>query len=174
MQSIQQLASRVRLFIMDVDGVLTDGRIFITPTGEELKSFNTLDGHGLKMLQQSGVALAIITGRAAACVELRAKSLGIQHLYMGSESKMEAFQHLLAATGLTPEDCAYMGDDVIDLPVMRRVGFAVSVPDAPNVVRSHAHYVSGCRGGEGAVREVTELIMQSQGTLDAALARYLV
>ena len=173
MQNVHRLAQAIKLLIMDVDGVLTDGRIFLTASGEELKAFNTLDGHGLKMLQKTGVQLAIITGRAAPCTEHRARGLGIDHLYLGHESKTGAYRELLQKTGLTPAQCAYIGDDVIDLPVMRQVGFAVAVPDAPNVVRSHAHYVTGRTGGQGAVRELCELIMQAQGTLDAALAPYL-
>lgn len=173
MQSITDLARDIRLLIMDVDGVLTDGSIFITAAGEELKAFNTLDGHGLKMLQSTGVKLAIITGRAASCVEHRARGLGIDHYYAGVQDKRAAFADLLATTGIPAEACAYIGDDVVDLPVMRRVGLAISVPDAPSVVRQHAHYVSVRHAGQGAVREACEFIMQAQGTLDAIMAGYL-
>ena len=173
MHTVHALAAHIRLLILDVDGVLTDGQLYFTPAGEEIKAFNTLDGHGLKMLLKSGVALAIITGRASGATEHRARALGIDHLYMGSEGKRAAFADLLARTGLDAAACAYVGDDVVDLPVMRRVGLAVAVPAAPDVVRSHAHYVTGRHGGHGAVREVCELIMQAQGTLDAALAPYL-
>ena len=173
MHNVHQLAHQTRLLIMDVDGVLTDGKIYFTASGEEIKAFNTLDGHGLGMLRTSGVALAIISGRAAPCVEHRARQLGIAHIYLGVESKLTAFNDLLAKTGIDAQACAYIGDDLIDLPVMRRVGFSVAVPEAPNWVRSHAHYVTGSSGGNGAVRELCELIMHAQGTLEPALAAYL-
>lgn len=163
----------IRLVAFDVDGVLTDGGLYLSDSGEEFKRFNSLDGHGLKMLRASGVELAIITGRRSKCVELRAKNLGIAHLYQGVDDKWEAMQALLAEIQLTPEAAAFMGDDVIDLPIMRRVGLALSVPAAPPLVRNHAHYVSQRDGGNGAVREVCELIMAAQGTLTAQLAAYL-
>ena len=166
-------AQSIRLMIFDVDGVMTDGGLYYTESGEELKAFNSLDGHGLKMLRQSGVVLAIITGRTSRLVEHRAKNLGIDHLIQGAHDKLASFQQLLHDTGFTEQECGYMGDDVIDLPVMRRVAFAVAVPDSPNLVRQHAHYVTGARGGQGAVREACEIIMQAQGTLDAQLAPYL-
>jgi 3-deoxy-D-manno-octulosonate 8-phosphate phosphatase (KDO 8-P phosphatase) len=156
-----------------VDGVLTDGGLYLSDSGEETKRFNSLDGHGLKMLKASGVELAIITGRTSKCVALRAKNLGITRLYQGVEDKLAAMQSLLAELNLAPEAAAFMGDDVVDLPVMRRVGLALSVPAAPQVVRDHAHYVSRREAGHGAVREVCEMILDAQGTLDAQLAPYL-
>jgi 3-deoxy-D-manno-octulosonate 8-phosphate phosphatase (KDO 8-P phosphatase) len=173
MQALNEMARQVKLLIMDVDGVLTDGRIYFNALGEEMKSFNTLDGQGLKMLQSTGVKLAIITGRDAPCVEHRARGLGIDYYYAGIHDKREAFAELLAKTGLDADECAYIGDDVIDLPVMLQVGLAAAVPDAPSVVRQHAHYVTGSAGGMGAVRELCELIMQWQGSYDAVMARYL-
>lgn len=173
MKSFQELARRVKLLIMDVDGVLTNGSIFISASGEELKAFNTLDGHGLKMLQSTGVKLAIITGRDAPGVAHRAKGLGIDYYYAGIHDKRATLAELLETTGLTADECAYIGDDVVDLPVMTRVGLAVAVPEAPSLVRQHAHYVTGASGGAGAVRELTERIMQAQGTFDALMARYL-
>lgn len=170
------LADRIkplRLVAFDVDGVLTDGGLYLSDSGEEFKRFNTLDGHGLKMLKTSGVDLAIITGRKSKCVELRAKNLGIEHLYQGVEDKLAAMQSLLAELKLSPDQAAFMGDDVVDLPVMRRVGLALSVPAAPQIVRDHAHYVSQRHAGHGAVREVCELILGTQGTLEAQLAPYL-
>jgi 3-deoxy-D-manno-octulosonate 8-phosphate phosphatase (KDO 8-P phosphatase) len=171
-----QLAERIkplRLIAFDVDGVLTDGGLYLSDSGEELKRFNTLDGHGLKMLKASGVELAIITGRTSKCVELRARNLGITRLYQGVEDKLAVMQSLLAELKVAPEAAAFMGDDVVDLPVMRRVGLALSVPGAPQIVRDHAHYVSQRDAGHGAVREVCELILGAQGTLDAQLAPYL-
>ncbi|WP_374348268.1 3-deoxy-manno-octulosonate-8-phosphatase KdsC [Chitinimonas sp.] len=166
-------AQAIRLMIFDVDGVMTDGSLYYTDAGEELKAFNSLDGHGLKMLRQSGVQLAIITGRTSRLVEHRARNLGIDHLIQGAHNKLASFQQLLADTGMDASQCGYMGDDVIDLPVMRRVAFAIAVPDSPTLVRQHAHYVTGARGGQGAVREACEIIMQAQGTLETQLAPYL-
>jgi 3-deoxy-D-manno-octulosonate 8-phosphate phosphatase (KDO 8-P phosphatase) len=125
------------------------------------------------MLKASGVELAIITGRTSKCVELRARNLGITRLYQGVEDKLAVMQSLLTELQLAPEAAAFMGDDVVDLPVLRRVGLALSVPDAPQVVRDQAHYVSQRDAGHGAVREVCELILGAQGTLDAQLAPYL-
>lgn len=172
----QMLAQRIRgirLIAFDVDGILTDGGLYLTDSGEEMKRFNSLDGHGLKMLKASGVELAIITGRTSRCVELRATNLGITRLYQGVEDKWDTMQKLLAELNLAADAAAYMGDDVVDLPVMRRVGFSITVPNAPQVVRDHAHYLAQREGGHGAVRETCELIMSAQGTLDAQLAAYL-
>ncbi|WP_293934347.1 HAD family hydrolase [Iodobacter sp.] len=166
-------AKAVRLMIFDVDGVMTDGSLFYSDSGEELKAFNSLDGHGLKMLSTSGVKLAIITGRTSKLVEKRAKDLGVDYLYQGAHDKGVSFEELLKVAGLSADACGYMGDDVIDLPVMRRVAFAVAVPDSPQLVRKYAHYISGSQGGRGAVREVCEYLMQAQGTFDAAMAPYL-
>ncbi|XZG70072.1 3-deoxy-manno-octulosonate-8-phosphatase KdsC [Chitinibacteraceae bacterium HSL-7] len=170
---MNERAQAVRLMIFDIDGVMTDGSIYFSDSGEELKAFNTLDGHGLRMLAESGVELAIITGRTSRVVEHRARNLDIVHVYQGAKNKREAFEALLAKTGLSAEQCGYMGDDVVDLPVMRRVAFAVCPPDSPDLVKAHAHYVTSAGGGRGAVRELTEVILAAQGNLDAALAPYL-
>jgi 3-deoxy-D-manno-octulosonate 8-phosphate phosphatase (KDO 8-P phosphatase) len=170
---LAQRLQAVRLIAFDVDGILTDGGLYLTDAGDELKRFNSLDGHGLKMLKASGVELAIITGRTSRCVELRSKNLGIARLYQGVEDKWGAMQALLKELNLPPAAAAYMGDDVVDLPVMRRVGLAVTVPNSPQLVRDHAHYLTRRDGGHGAVRETCELIMSAQGTLDAQLAPYL-
>jgi 3-deoxy-D-manno-octulosonate 8-phosphate phosphatase (KDO 8-P phosphatase) len=166
-------AKSIRLIAFDVDGIMTDGGLYLSDSGEEFKRFNSLDGHGLKMLKASGVELAIITGRTSRCVELRAQNLGISHLFQGTEDKLAAMRELLQKLGIPAEASAYMGDDVIDLPVMRRMALALTVPEAPQLVRDHAHYVTRRNGGNGAVREVCELIMSAQGTLDAQLAQYL-
>lgn len=173
MQDVSAKARNIRLVVFDVDGVLTDGTLYLSDSGEEMKGFNTLDGHGMKMLKATGVELAIITGRKSRCVELRAENLGISLLYQGTEAKLAAFQELLAKLELTPETAAFMGDEVVDLPAMRRAGLALTVPGAPPVVKQYAHYVTRLPGGKGAVREVCELIMLAQGTLDTQLARYL-
>ena len=171
--SILDKAKRVRLAAFDVDGVLTDGALYYTDAGEEFKAFNVQDGHGIKMLQESGVVIAIITSRSSKLVANRARNLGIDHVYQGVENKLDAMNALLTKLGLTLVEASYMGDDVIDLPVLRRCGFAASVPEAPALVRQHAHYITRARGGHGAVREYCEIVMHAQGTLDAALARYL-
>jgi 3-deoxy-D-manno-octulosonate 8-phosphate phosphatase (KDO 8-P phosphatase) len=163
----------IRLFAFDVDGVMTDGGLYYTDSGEEFKRFNSLDGHGIKMLKASGVEVAIITGRTSNCVTARAKNLGIQHVYQGIENKLEAMVDLLDKLQLKRDDAAYMGDDVVDLCVMRQVGLSVSVPDSPQIVRENSGYVTQRRGGHGAVREACELIMSAKGTLDAQLAPYL-
>lgn len=166
-------AKQIKLIVFDVDGVMTDGSLYLGDDGQEYKAFNSLDGHGLKMLKRSGVAPAIITGRTSQVVVRRAANLGIEHLYQGIEDKLEAWLKLREELGLAAEQCAFMGDDVVDLPAMRRCGLALSVPAATAVVRQHAHYVTRLGGGHGAVREVCEAIMQAQGTLDAQLEPYL-
>jgi len=163
----------LRLIAFDVDGVLTDGGLYLSDSGEEFKRFNSLDGHGLKMLKASGIELALITGRTSRCVELRAQNLGITRVHQGVEDKLAAMRALLSDLKLTPSAAAFMGDDVIDLPVMRAVGVGFTVPDAPQCVRDRADYVCQRAGGHGAVREVCELIMSAQGTLAAQLAPYL-
>jgi 3-deoxy-D-manno-octulosonate 8-phosphate phosphatase (KDO 8-P phosphatase) len=166
-------AKLIRLAAFDVDGVMTDGGLFLSDSGEEMKRFNSLDGHGIKMLRASGVEVAIITGRISRCVEIRAQNLGIQYVYQGAERKLDAIVDLLNKLNLPRDAAAYMGDDVVDLCVMRHVGLAISVPESPLLVREHSNYVTKRSGGHGAVREACELIMSAQGTLDAQLAPYL-
>ena len=163
----------VRLVAFDVDGVMTDGGIYYSDSGEEFKRFNSLDGQGIKMLMASGVEVAIITGRTSRCVDVRAQNLGIKHVYQGMENKLKAMVELVDKLKLTRDTAAYMGDDVPDLTVMRHVGLGFSVPDSPQLVREHSGYVTQRSGGHGAVREVCDLIMSAQGTLDAQLAPYL-
>jgi 3-deoxy-D-manno-octulosonate 8-phosphate phosphatase (KDO 8-P phosphatase) len=166
-------ARNVRLMAFDVDGVLTDGTIFVSAGGEEIKAFNILDGHGLKMLRDSGVQLAVVSGRASAALERRARELGIDHVLQGLADKLPAFEGMCARVGVALDACGFMGDDLPDLPILLRCGFAASVPDAPEAVRSRVHYVTRAAGGRGAVREVCELVLAAQGKLDAALQRYL-
>ncbi len=173
MQRVYAKARNIRIAAFDVDGVLTDGKIYFTDGGEEIKAFYTLDGHGMKMLRQNGVELAIITGRTSRCVELRAKNLGVELLFQGAADKARAFADLLAARSVDAAAVAFMGDDVVDLPVLRRCGLALTVPHAPLLVRQHADYVTRMNGGAGAVREVCELLMHAQGTLQPQLAEYL-
>jgi len=170
---LQQRAQAIKLAIFDVDGVLTDGKLYFLVDGSEFKTFNTLDGHGIKMLIASGVRTAIISGRTTPVVERRAKNLGIQHLYQGREDKLVVLDELLGELGLSYEHVAYLGDDLPDLPVIRRVGLGMAVASADPYVRQHAHGVTRARGGDGAAREFCELIMRAQGSLDAAQAAYL-
>jgi len=172
-QDLQQRAKAIKLAIFDVDGVLTDGRLYFLTDGSEFKTFNTLDGQGIKMLINSGVRTAIISGRSTPVVEKRANNLGIQHLYQGREDKLVVLDELLAELGLNYAQVAYLGDDLPDLPVIRRVGLGMAVANAASFVRQHAHGVTEARGGEGAAREFCELIMRAQGSLDAALDAYL-
>jgi 3-deoxy-D-manno-octulosonate 8-phosphate phosphatase (KDO 8-P phosphatase) len=166
-------AESVRLMIFDVDGVLTDGRLYYTDSGAEMKAFSTLDGHGIRMLMSSGIEIAIITGRRSQVVSHRARDLGISHVMQGVAEKRPAFLGLTASLGLAPESCGYMGDDLVDLPVLTRCGFAATTREAPEIVKRHAHFISTQPAGAGAVREVCEMILKAQGKLDAALAPYL-
>ena len=166
-------AARVRLAVFDVDGVLTDGSLHYGPHGEETKVFNTLDGHGLKMLKDSGVELAIISGRSSDALAARARDLQITQLFMGVPEKLQVFNHLLESLSLHSADVAGIGDDVVDLPYLTRCGFAVCVPAAPSYMRDHVHYVTDAAGGRGAVREFCEIIMHAHGTLERSLDKYL-
>ena len=163
----------ISLIAFDIDGIMTDGGLYFSDSGEEFKRFNSLDGHGIKMLKSSGIQVAIITGRTSRCVTKRAENLGIGYVYQGVERKLEAMVDLLDKLNLSRDATAYMGDDVVDLCVMRHVGLSISVPDSPQIVHEHSDYITKRRGGHGAVREACELIMSAQGTLDAQLAPYL-
>lgn len=171
-QDILERARRIKLLILDVDGVLTDGKLYFSNTGDEQKTFCTLDGHGIKLLQKSGVKVGIITGRTSALVAKRAKDLGIELLVQGREDKWAALQEAIG-NSYPPEEIACMGDDWPDLAVMCRVGLALTVPNAHLSVIERAHWQSRFHGGAGAVREACDLIMQAQGTFDSALAHYL-
>lgn len=171
--AVRQRASAIRLMIFDVDGVLTDGGLFYGEDGEALKRFNALDGHGIKMMQQFGVAAAIITARQSSFVVRRARDLGVAHVFQGVHDKRVAFEQLLQHTGLGAEQCGYLGDDVIDLPVLTRVGFKACVANGHREVKSRSDYVTTATGGNGAVREVCDLVLAAQGNYEAALAPYL-
>ena len=166
-------ARRVRLMVFDVDGVLTDGKLWYGPQGETLKAFYVRDGMGLRLLAESGIALALLTSRRSEAVALRAAELRIEHVLQGAESKHAPFAALLAQLGVPQDDVGYMGDDLVDLPVLRRCGFACAPADAPEAVQRHAHYVTSAAAGAGAVREVCELVLRAQGKLEAALGAYL-
>jgi len=165
-------ARRVRLVIFDVDGVLTDGRLWYGPGGDELKAFHAFDGHGVKLLLMAGLRTAILSGRESSAVELRAQELGIEHVVQGADDKRAAFERLLKRVKLRREAVAYMGDDVVDLPVLTRCGFACVPHEAPEPVRHCAHYIASARAGHGAAREVCEFILEAQGKLGRVLARF--
>jgi 3-deoxy-D-manno-octulosonate 8-phosphate phosphatase (KDO 8-P phosphatase) len=163
-QAIRERAARIRLLILDVDGVLTDGSLYLGDDGQEFKAFNARDGHGMVLLQEAGVRLAVISGRSSNLVRIRMEHLGVARVYQGRRDKVPAYDELKQTLELPDDACAYVGDDVIDLPVMRRVGLAIAVSDAHALVRRHAHWCTDAPGGRGAVREVCELIMDAQGT----------
>ena len=165
-------ARRVRMVIFDVDGVLTDGRLWYGPGGEELKAFHAFDGHGVKLLQLAGLETALISGRQSAAVAERSRELGIEHVIQGADDKHAAFRALLRRVRLKQEATAYMGDDVVDLPVLKRCGFACAPHEAPEEVRRSAHYIAAAPAGHGAAREVCEFILEAQGKLGTVLARF--
>ena len=172
-QDLIARTARIRLVIFDVDGVLTDGSLLIGDDGQEYKAFNSKDGHGMKMLQKSGVDIGIITARTSNVVTLRMDNLGIKHVYQGQLDKRPAYEWLTAELGLKPAQVAYVGDDVVDLPIMERVGLAIAVQDACTLVKQRAHWTTPNPGGHGAARDVCELIMEGQGTLQNILNEYL-
>ena len=173
MQEIIEKAKKLKLLILDVDGVLTDGKLFFDDNGKEYKSFHARDGHGIKLLQQTGVEVAVISGRKSLSVTLRMRSLGVKHVYQGHENKRAAFAEILQNVGVTPEQVAHVGDDLLDLPIMTRVGLAIAVQDANFAVKERAHWCTKTCGGQGAVREVCDFIMQAQGSFDSILKSYL-
>jgi len=159
--------------IFDVDGVLTDGTLLYGPAGEALKAFSAHDGHGLKMLAASGVACALLSGRRSAAVATRAAELGIADVLQGIGDKLSAYEDLLRKKSLKAQHAGYMGDELVDLPVLTRCGFACAPREAPEAVRARVHYVAAAPAGRGAAREVCELVMRAQRTLEQALKAYL-
>jgi 3-deoxy-D-manno-octulosonate 8-phosphate phosphatase (KDO 8-P phosphatase) len=172
-RDVAQRAARVRLMVFDVDGVLTDGTLWYGPRGEAFKAFHVLDGHGLKLLAASGVACGILSGRRSDAVSARAAELGVTHVLQGIEDKLGAFRNLLRETGLEFDAAGFMGDELVDLPVLTRCGLACAPREAPEAVRSRAHYVAAAPAGRGAAREVCEVVMRAQGTLARAIEGYL-
>jgi 3-deoxy-D-manno-octulosonate 8-phosphate phosphatase (KDO 8-P phosphatase) len=173
MQKIIEKVKKLKLLILDVDGVLTDGRLFFDNNGEDYKCFHARDGHGIKLLRQTGVEVAVISGRKSNSVSLRMKSLGVEHVYQGHENKIAALVETMQKTSLKPEQVAHIGDDLLDLPVMTRVGLSIAVSDANDAVKDYADWCTKTAGGQGAVREVCDFIMQSQGTFDNILNHYM-
>ncbi|MFQ6021653.1 MAG: KdsC family phosphatase [Acidiferrobacterales bacterium] len=170
---VRELAAKVRVVVFDVDGVLTDGKLLMDDDGKEYKAFHSRDGHGIKMLQRTGVEIGIITGRTSRLVERRVTELGIKHVFQGCEDKLPVFQGLLAKLRIEPAQAAFLGDDVTDLPIMLKAGLAVAVSDGHTLVKHYAHWVTPSSGGQGAVRELCEVIMHAQGTYVAEIQRYL-
>jgi 3-deoxy-D-manno-octulosonate 8-phosphate phosphatase (KDO 8-P phosphatase) len=171
-QDVLRRASRVRLLLLDCDGVLTDGRITLTSDGDEEKSFHTRDGHGLVLLHRAGLKSAVISGRTSSALERRARDLRIPHLRQGTWDKIVEFREVLTEAGVAEDETCVVGDDVTDIPLMRRAALAVAVADATADTRAHAHYVTRLPGGFGAVREVCELILKAQGRWDKLMRRY--
>ena len=171
--TLERRASHIKLLLMDCDGVLTDGRLWLTEDGNEQKSFNAHDGLGLTLFHRGGLKSGIITGRSSKAVTRRAQELGVEFVRQGEPDKVAAFEQLLKVAGVTEDEVAFVGDDLPDIPIMKRAELAVAVADAVEETRSVAHYVTRAAGGRGAVREVVELILKSQGRWNDLLDEYL-
>jgi 3-deoxy-D-manno-octulosonate 8-phosphate phosphatase (KDO 8-P phosphatase) len=171
-KDLLQRIEKITVLIMDVDGVMTDGKIIIDDLGNETKHFNARDGHGMKLLMRSGVEVFFLTGRESKVVEHRAAELGVREVYQGSKDKGKSLDSILNEKGLSGNMVAYMGDDIVDIPVFRKVGLSVAVADACEDVKKIANYVTDKKGGDGAVREVCEMILKAQGKWDDVVSRY--
>lgn len=169
---ILEKADKIKLMVFDVDGVLTDGKLYLGENGNEYKAFNTRDGLGLVMLKNAGFHVAVITGRSSKIVSDRMEVLGISYLYQGQDNKHDALMDLLDKLELTPDEAAYLGDDLIDLPAMNRVGLSIAVEDAHPFVKESAHAITENKGGRGAAREVCEFLLQAQGKFEEILRQY--
>ncbi|MFN3406284.1 MAG: KdsC family phosphatase [Caldimicrobium sp.] len=170
---VLERAKKIKLLLLDVDGVLTDGGIIITGEGEEIKIFSVQDGMGIKLLQKAGVEVGILSGRHSPVVIYRAKELGIELIYQGELAKVPAFEKILKEKGLTPEEVAFAGDDWLDIPLLKRVGLSIGVPNAWPPVNNYVHYVTEREGGKGAVREICDLILTAKGLWETFLKEYL-
>ena len=170
--ALSEKLKKIVLMVLDVDGVLTDGKIIIDDLGNESKHFHVRDGHGLKLLMRGGVDVALLTGRTSEVVNHRARELGITTVRQGAKDKAEELAEMLAEKHISHDHVAYMGDDVVDVPAFRMVGFSVAVADAPDYVKTHADYITEKEGGDGAVREICELILKARGTWDMVTERY--
>ncbi len=173
MEQLKTIAKNIKLLILDVDGVLTDGKLYIGENSEEIKAYNIKDGLGMCILMENGVEIAIITGRSSKSVENRMTNLGIKHLYQGKLAKRESYEKLLTDLKLTPEEVAYIGDDLIDIPVMTKVGLPVAVADAHSKAKEIAKHITTNIGGNGAVREVCDLILDAQGKLENIYSKFI-
>ena len=170
---VQERAARIKLLLMDCDGVLTDGRIWLFENGEEQKGFHTRDGLGMELWHRAGLRSGIISGRTSRAVEMRARGLGMSFVIQGHENKVQAFADVLKQADVTSTDVAYIGDDLNDIPLMLQSGLGIAVADASRETRDHAHYVTTLAGGSGAVREVIELILKAQGRWSELIRVYL-
>ncbi|MFO7982901.1 MAG: HAD-IIIA family hydrolase [Desulfuromonadales bacterium] len=169
---MRETLDKIRLLLLDVDGVMTDGRIVYDNNGVESKAFDVKDGHGLKLLQRSGIRVGIITGRRSQVVEKRAEELQIDILYQGAKEKIIPYREILDQLGLQSDEIAYVGDDLVDLPILTEVGFAATVADASEDVKPFVHYVCRNRGGRGAVREICDLLLKKTGRWESVTSRY--
>lgn len=160
---IQRRAAKIRCLFLDIDGVMTDCKLYLTPDGEELKAVNVRDGWGMKALMKHGVDVAVISGRPSKAMQRRLEWLGIQHIVLDTEIKLPAYERIRDRLGLSDEQCAMVGDDVPDLPLLMRVGLAITPSDAHRKARAVAHLVSACKGGDGAIREAADIILEAQG-----------
>jgi 3-deoxy-D-manno-octulosonate 8-phosphate phosphatase (KDO 8-P phosphatase) len=172
-KELLEKARNIKLLVLDVDGVLSDGKLYFSAKGDEIKAFSTLDGQGIKLLQNNGIKVALITGRKSDIVTQRAQELGIETLVQGCEQKLEALEKILTTLELNLQEVAYIGDDLPDLACIRRVGFGVTVPNANPVILQHALCCTERLGGQGAVREICDLILQAQDKFDAAIAPFM-
>lgn len=170
---LRERAARIRLAIFDVDGVMTDGKLFFDDAGREYKSFHVRDGHGIKLLLQSDIEVAVISGRSSPNVAHRMASLGIRHVYLGQDNKLAAFETLCRELSVSPDQVAHVGDDLIDLCLLSRVGLAVAVADAHPAILPHVHWQTSASGGRGAAREVCDLILAAQDRLQAVVTAHL-
>jgi len=171
--SIQKRAAHIKLLLMDCDGVLTDGQVWILENGDDQKTFNVRDGLGLTLLHRAGLKSGVISGRTSSALERRARDMGMEFIRQGRQDKCTAFEEGVPRAGRTEAEVAYLGDDLLDIPLMRRVEFAVAVADATAETKSHAHYVTKAPGGKGAIREVVEIILKTQGRWHDLVAPYL-
>ena len=170
---VQARAARIKLFLMDCDGVLTDARIWVLENGEDQKAFHTRDGLGLELLHRAGIQSGVISGRVSSALTRRAERLGMKYVRQGCDDKRQAFAEIIADAGVTKADVAFAGDDLNDVPLMLQSGLAIAVSDAAIETREHAHYITEARGGHGAVREAVELILKSQNKWEEMLRHYI-
>jgi len=170
LEQVQLRAAKIRCVIFDIDGVMTDCKLYLGPDGFEIKAVSVRDGLGIKNLLRAGIQVAVISGRPSEAMQRRLEHLGVPHIVLATENKLPAYEALLRRLGLSDDECAMMGDDTPDLPLMRRVGLALTVADAHRTAMQAAHWVSAFRGGDGAVREASDLILDAQGRSDATLS----
>lgn len=171
-KSLQEKMKNIKLLVMDVDGVMTDGRIIMDDDGREIKNFDVRDGHGIKLVQRYGIEVVLLTGRKSEVVKRRASDLGIKEVHQKIFNKKEVFSQILQKNNLDSSRAAFIGDDIIDIPVLKAAGFSVAVSDALDIVKKTADYVTNNKGGRGAVREVCEMLLQAQGRWPEIAAKY--